>query len=62
LATLFASLPIFKEQQDWFLWGILVISIGIFLMMMYNFRKSMKECVRTPEEMLEELASDIELK
>ena len=57
-----ASLPVFSARQDIFLWAILIISIGIFLMMMYNFRKSMKECVRTPEEMLEEMASDIELK
>jgi uncharacterized protein YpmB len=52
----------FKEHQNWFLWAILVISVGIFLAMMYNFRKSMKECVRTPEEMLDEMVSDIELK
>jgi membrane-associated protein len=55
-----ASLPVFREQQHLFLWGILVISIGIFLVMMVNFRREMKECARTPEEMLEDMAHDIE--
>jgi len=57
---LVASLPVFSERQDIFLWAILIISIGIFLMMMYNFRKNMKECVITPEESLEELALDLD--
>ncbi|MDD1710047.1 MAG: hypothetical protein LUQ37_03960, partial [Methanoregulaceae archaeon] len=59
---LVASLPVFSARQDIFLWAILIISIGIFLMMMYNFRKNMKECVITPEESLEELAREIDPK
>ena len=51
-----------NEEGQWIVLMGFVISIGIFFMMMYNFRKSMKECVRTPEEMLKEMASDIELK
>jgi len=56
---LVASLPFFSARQDIFLWVILIISIGIFLMMMYNFRKNMKECVVTPDETLEELTKEI---
>ncbi len=56
---LIASLPIFKGSQDLFLWAILIISIGIFFLMMYNFRKNMKECEITSEESLEELAKDL---
>ena len=56
---LVASLPVFSARQDIFLWAILIISIGIFLMMMYNFRKNMKECVVTPDETLEELTKEI---
>jgi membrane-associated protein len=56
---LIASLPIFQGSQDLFLWAILIISIGIFFLMMYNFRKNMKECVMTPEESLEDLAKDL---
>ncbi len=41
---LVASLPVFSENQDFFLWAILAISIGMFFFMVYNFRKSMKEC------------------
>jgi len=54
-----ASLPVFREQQHLFLWAILVISIGIFVVMMVNFRREMKECAETPDEMLEEMAGDI---
>lgn len=43
------------------LWGMPVTSTGIFLMM-YGFRKSMKECIRTPEKTLDEVADDIDLK
>jgi membrane-associated protein len=56
---LIASLPIFQGSQDLFLWAILIISIGIFFVMMYNFRKNMKECVMTPEESLEDLAKEL---
>jgi len=56
---LVASLPVFSARQDIFLWAILIISIGIFLMMMYNFRKNMKECIVTPDETLEELTKEI---
>ncbi len=41
---LVASLPVFRESQELFLWAILGISIGIFLFMMYNFRKELKDC------------------
>lgn len=41
---LVASLPVFRESQEFFLWAILGISIGIFLLMMYNFRKELKDC------------------
>jgi membrane-associated protein len=41
---LVASLPVFRESQEFFLWAILGISIGIFLLMMYNFRKELKAC------------------
>jgi membrane-associated protein len=44
LGYLVASLPLFSENQDLFLWAILIISIGICLLMMYNFRKTIKEC------------------
>jgi membrane-associated protein len=54
---LVASLPIFSQSQDFFLWAILGISIGIFLLMMYNFRKEMKECTPAPEDLIEEIAS-----
>jgi membrane-associated protein len=56
---LIASLPIFKGSQDLFLWAILIISIGIFFLMMYNFRKNMKECVVPTEESLDDLAKDL---
>jgi membrane-associated protein len=52
---LVGSLPIFSESQDLFLWSILGISIGIFLFMMYQFRKNMNECAE-PEEVEEEIA------
>ncbi|MDD1638970.1 MAG: VTT domain-containing protein [Methanomicrobiales archaeon] len=55
-----ASLPVFREQQHLFLWAILVISIGIFLVMMWNFRKEMKECELTPDEMLRDMAAEME--
>jgi len=38
-----ASLPVFKGSQDLFLWAILIISIGMFLFMIYNFRKNIKD-------------------
>jgi membrane-associated protein len=47
---LIASLPVFKGSQDVFLWAILIISIGMFLFMMYNFRKNIKECAEPDEE------------
>jgi membrane-associated protein len=52
---LVGSLPVFAESQDLFLWAILGISIGIFLFMMYQFRKNVKECA-VPEEVEEEIA------
>ena len=55
-----ASLPVFREQQHLFLWAILVISIGIFLVMMVNFRREMKECELTPDEMLRDMAAEME--
>ena len=50
-----ASLPIFSVHQDLFLWAILGISIAIFLIMMYQFRKNLKEC-EEPMEADEEIA------
>lgn len=47
---LVASLPVFRESQDLFLWAILIISIGMFLFMIYNFRKNIGECARSAEE------------
>jgi membrane-associated protein len=52
---LVGSLPIFSKSQDLFLWSILAISIGIFLFMMYQFRKNMKECAE-PGKVEEEIA------
>jgi membrane-associated protein len=48
---LVASLPLFRESQELFLWAILIISIGMFLLMVYNFRKNLKDCaVQDPPE------------
>jgi membrane-associated protein len=57
---LVGSLPFFAESQDLFLWAILGISIGIFLLMMYNFRREMKECA-LPEEVSEQIEQIREL-
>jgi membrane-associated protein len=51
---LVASLPIFAQSQDLFLWAILGISILVFLVMVYQFRKNMKECA-LPEEVEQEI-------
>jgi membrane-associated protein len=45
-----ASLPVFKGSQDLFLWSILIISIGMFLFMIYNFRKNIKEIAESQED------------
>lgn len=47
---LIASLPIFAGSQELFLWAILIISIGMFVFMIYNFRKNIRECA-APAEM-----------
>lgn len=52
---LIASLPVFAGSQDLFLWAILIISIGMFFFMIYNFRKNIKECAECPEEPVDEL-------
>jgi membrane-associated protein len=57
---LVGSLPVFSKSQDFFLWAILGISIGIFLLMMYNFRKELKECAM-PEEVSEQIEQIREL-
>jgi membrane-associated protein len=57
---LVGSLPVFSASQDLFLWSILGISIGIFVLMMYNFRKEMKECA-LPEEVSEQIEQIREL-
>jgi membrane-associated protein len=57
---LVGSLPVFSKSQDLFLWAILGISIGIFLLMMYNFRREMKECA-LPEEVSEQIEQIREL-
>jgi preprotein translocase subunit YajC len=46
---------VFAGSQDLFLWAILVISIGMFFFMIYNFRKNIKECAECPEEPVDEL-------
>jgi membrane-associated protein len=51
---LIASLPIFKGSQEMFLWAILIISIGMFFLMVYNFRKNLKDCAVQDEEIPEE--------
>jgi membrane-associated protein len=49
---LVASLPVFRGSQEMFLWAILIISIGMFLLMVHNFRKNLKDCAvqDLPEE------------
>ncbi len=59
LGYLVASLPLFSENQDLFLWAILVISIGICLLMMYNFRKTIKECEIPPDAIIENLSKEL---
>lgn len=39
-----ASLPVFQERQEFFLWAILLISVGIFLFMVFNIVKTFREC------------------
>lgn len=51
---LVASLPVFRESQELFLWAILIISIGMFLFMIYNFRKNLKDCAVQDEKIPEE--------
>jgi membrane-associated protein len=51
---LVGSLPVFSASQNLFLWSILGISIGIFLFMMYQFRKNMHECAE-PGQVEEEI-------
>jgi membrane-associated protein len=46
-----ASLPLFKERQEFFLWAILCISFGILFLMLYNIRKNLKECAISGEEL-----------
>lgn len=41
---LIASLPVFQERQEFFLWAILLISIAMFLFMVYNIIKTFREC------------------
>ena len=41
---LIASLPVFQERQEFFLWAILLISIAMFLFMVYNIVKTFREC------------------
>jgi membrane protein DedA with SNARE-associated domain len=57
---LVGSLPVFSKSQDLFLWAILGISIGIFLLMMYNFRRELKECAM-PDEVSEQIEQIREL-
>ncbi|HON82207.1 MAG TPA: VTT domain-containing protein [Methanoregulaceae archaeon] len=45
-----ASLPLFRGNQDFFLWAILIITIGMFFFMMIKFRKSMKDCALENQE------------
>ena len=52
LWALVASLPLFKEQQEFFLWAILCISFGILFFMLCNIRKNLKECAVSGEELL----------
>jgi len=56
-----ASLPIFKGSQDLFLWSILIISIGMFLFMIYNFRKNIKDIAEFQEDTSEKKSLDIDL-
>jgi membrane-associated protein len=49
---LVASLPVFRESQDLFLWAILVISIGMLVFMIHNFRKNLKDCEVQEGELL----------
>ena len=56
-----ASLPIFKGSQDLFLWSILIISIGMFLFMIYNFRKNIKDIAEFQEDTSEKKSKDIDL-
>jgi len=41
---LIASLPVFQARQEFFLWAILLISLGIFLFMVSNILKTFREC------------------
>jgi len=59
LGYLVASLPLFSENQDLFLWAILIISIGICLLMMYNFRKTIKECQVPPDALTDDLSKEL---
>ena len=54
-----ASLPLFSENQDLFLWAILIISIGICLLMMYNFRKTVRECEIPSDALIEDLSREL---
>lgn len=58
---LIASLPVFKGSQDLFLWSILIISIGMFLFMIYNFRKNIKEIAESQEDTSEKKSQEIDL-
>ncbi len=62
LGYVVASLPFFAKSQNLFLWAILGISIAIFGIMLLNFRKNMKECELTPEEVKEELTDMPDMK
>jgi membrane-associated protein len=53
-----ASLPLFSDNQELFLWTILVASIGICLLMLVNFRKTMKECKIPPDELIEDVTRE----
>lgn len=48
---LVASLPMFRERQEFFLWAILCISFGILFLMLYNIRKNLKECAVSGDEL-----------
>jgi len=59
LGYLVASLPFFSKNQEMFLWAILAISIGICLLMLYNFAKTVKECEIAPESLIEDISREL---
>ncbi len=59
---LIASLPFFRESQDLFLSAILIISVGICVFMLYNFRKNMKDVAECRAELSSETHEESEQK